>query len=160
MALFGRKKKAAAIKYDGPPIDPEWVRNRNGKFHRLIHLDTVVEGLTNLGGVFVIWHSGVKPNWVFVDKATDLASAIDAALDNQEIMDYEKHGGLFVTWSPIKPEFRGGVLRYLHDNMKPEVQNSGAAGLKDDPIPVKQPMRRDKPTDADAPKTIAPSSSD
>ncbi len=157
MALFGKKKKTAAAKYDGPPIDVEWVRNRNGKFHRLIHLDTLVEGLSGIGGVYVIWHSGVKPKWVYIDKAADLAGAIDAALDNNEIMDYEKHGGLFVTWSPIKPEFRGGVLRYLHDNMDPEVPNPDAKNLKDDPIKVLEPKRRDKPPSTDT-KTIEPSS--
>ncbi len=145
MGLFDRKKKPVASKgYDGPPIDPVWARNRNGKFFRLIHFDPVVEGLRGVGGVFLIWHSGVKPKWVHVGMTTELAGAIDAAKDNEDIMEYEINGGLFITWSTIKPEFRPGVLRYLHENMDTAVPNPAVKGITAEPIKVQQPGRREQ----------------
>lgn len=157
MGLFGRKKSAPAKGYDGPPIDPDWARNRNGKYFRLIRFDPVVEGLRGIGGVFVIWHSGVKPRWVYVAMTNDLAPDMEAAMDRDDIMEYDINGGLFITWSPIKPEFRPGVFRYLHENMDTLVPNPEAKGVKADPIRVLQPGRREQAAPADASKPIAPS---
>lgn len=157
MGLFGRKKDKPAKGYDGPPIDPEWARNRNGKFFRLIHFDPVVEGLRGIGGVFVVWHSGVKPRWVYVAMANDLAPAMEAVMDRDDIMEYDINGGLFITWSPIKDKFRPGVLRYLHENMDTLVPNPEAKGIKNEPIRVMQPGRREQAPSGDGPKTTVPS---
>lgn len=139
--IFGKKEKPAKA-YAGPPLDPQWARNKRGKFSRLLHLDTLAEGLTGLSGVYVIWHSGVKPGWVYVGKAADLAAALDAALDNEDIMEYEKNGGLYVTWSPILEKRQNGVLRFLHDTMQPKVESPEAAAIQDGPVNVVLPSRR------------------
>ena len=142
LGIFNKKKKPEPA-YTGPPLDPNWARNRRGKFHRLLHLDPVVEGLRGVGGVYVIWHSGVKPEWVFVGRTDDMSGAIERANDQEEIMDYEKNGGLFVTWSPIFKNRQAGVVRYLHENLQPVVENPEAKSIKDGPIAVVPPKRRD-----------------
>ena len=142
MLGFFKKKEKAGKGYSGPAIDPQWVRNPRGKFHRLIHLDTTSEGLSGKSGVYVIWHSGVKPGWVYVGKANDLASALDDAQENEDIIEYEINGGLYVAWSPIVAEHQNGVLKFLHDTMKPKVSNPQAASIKDGPINVEVPKRK------------------
>ncbi len=137
------KKKQPAPAYEGPPLDPEWARNKRGKFHRLAHLDTVAEGLNGFSGVYVIWHSGVKPAWVYIGASDNLANAIDDAAENDDIFSYEVNGGLYVTWSPILKERQGGVLKYLADAMRPAVENPAIKSIKDGPVNVKVPKRRD-----------------
>ncbi|MEX0694571.1 MAG: hypothetical protein WD075_09020 [Rhodospirillales bacterium] len=140
LGLFRKKKPAKA--YSGPAIDPEWVRNDRGKFNRLAHLDTTAEGLQGLSGVFVIWHSGFKPQWVYVGASDDLATAISAVGNDDNISSYEVNGGLFVTWSPIRKERQDGVVRFLTEAMQPVVDNPAAKGIKDGPINVKVPKRK------------------
>ncbi|WNK00665.1 hypothetical protein L2D14_04400 [Thalassospiraceae bacterium LMO-JJ14] len=141
--MFGIfKKKKPAPAYSGPPIDPKWERNKQGKFFRLSHLDTRAEGLQGYGGVFVIWHSGVKPQWVYVGASDDLAQAINAASDDGDIMSYEVNGGLFVSWAPILKLRRNGVMRFLIEAMQPVVENPDAKGIKDGPISVIVPKRK------------------
>jgi hypothetical protein len=142
--MFGRfKKDKPAPAYDGPPIDPNWVRSKRGKFHRLSMLDTAAERLNGLSGVYVIWHSGVKPQWVYVGASDNLAHAIDRAAEDDDIASYEVNGGLFVTWSPILKERQGGVLTFLHGAMKPAVENPAVKSIEDGPINVIVPKRKD-----------------
>ncbi len=135
--FFNKKKPAKA--YDGPPLDPEWARNKRGKYPRLEHLDTLAEGLNGLSGVYVIWHSGVKPGWVYVGKSANLANTLDDIIDNEEVMEFEKNGGLYVTWSPVREERQSGVVRFLHETMAPKVTNPAATSIKDGPVKVKLP---------------------
>ena len=142
LGFFKKKVDKPKAKYDGPPLDPEWVRNKRGKFHRLTHLDTTAEGLTGASGVYVIWHSGVKPGWVYVGRSDNLAAAIDAAVDDGDIMSYEINGGLFVTWSPVLKNMQNGVVRFLTDTMKPKLENPEAFDIKDGPVNVLVPQRK------------------
>lgn len=140
--MFFKKKSPPQKAYDGPPLDPEWVRNKRGKFPRLYHLDTVAEGLGGYSGVYVIWHSGVKPQWVYVGRAGDIGAALDGVFDNDDIMEYEKNGGLYVTWSPIRQERQNGVVKFLTETLKPVVENPAAANIKDGAVNVIPPSRR------------------
>ncbi len=119
--------------------DPRWVRSATGRFHRLVHLDPEAEGLKGVHGVYVVWHSGVKPMWVFIGKSKSLADTFHDLGDDQDIMSYEIHGGLFVTWAPIRDEFQDGVVRYLNLNLKPLVRNPALPGADVEPIAVMPP---------------------
>lgn len=145
MALFGvgrKEPKSPKIPENALPSDPKWVRNRRGKYHRLVHLDTQAEDLEGLSGVYVIWHSGVAPRWVWIDRADDLARAIDRIQENADVMFYEKNGGLYVTWAPVREEYQPGVVRYLTEQMKPEVENPKAQNIQADAVPVYVPGSR------------------
>lgn len=137
MALFGSHSKQP--KWTGPPVDPKWARTPRGRFHRFSYLDPEEEGLAGASGVFVIWHAGVRPEWVFVDRANDLAKAMHEAGQEDEIMQYDVRGGLFVTWSFIRAEYQDGVVRFLYDSLKPVGPEPVRAKLKADPVPVFPP---------------------
>ena len=138
----GYLKNKLGKAYDGPAIDLEWARNKRGKFHRLNTLESVAEGLVGFSAVYVIWHSIVKQGWVYVGRKNDLAMALDEAADNEDIQEYEPNGGLFVSWSPIVANRQNGVLRYLHDAMKPKVNSRAVHDIEDDPIKVIPPKRK------------------
>jgi hypothetical protein len=137
MGIFASRKPSR--QFTGPPGDPGWVRNPKGLFYKFALFEPEKAGLKGVGGVYVVWHSGVKPRWVYVGRTDNLAGDLDTLLDNEEVMDYNKHGGLYVTWSPIKPEFREGVYKFLREAMNPEVENPDVPGDKAEPIPVLVP---------------------
>ncbi len=137
--MFGKKKVKPIV--SDTPLDPSWAKSANGRFHRLVRLDPEAEGLSRVGGVYVVWHSGVRPQWVYVGRTEDLAAAFHHVAGNDDIMGYEVNGGLYVSWCLIREEYRGGVVRYLHDTLKPLVANLAVAGTDVPPIPVIAPRR-------------------
>ena len=112
-------------------FDPAWARSPRGLFFRLIHLDPEEEGLSGVGGIFVVWHAGLRPQWVFVSAADDLAAAIHRLADDADVMSYEVNGGLFVSWALVRPEYRSGAVAYLTGRLRPAIGSDvpPAAGL-------------------------------
>ncbi|MBB4284887.1 hypothetical protein [Roseospira goensis] len=106
---------------DKPPPDPYWQRDPSMRFYRLLALRPGRPKLTGLGGVFVLFHKGVRPGWVYVGATADLGAAVTRLQDHPEIAALEGRGGLFMTWAFIKPDKRDGVVAYLRDRLKPEV---------------------------------------
>ena len=119
--------------------DPKWGRNASGRFHRLVKLDADAPGLAGRGGVFVAWHAGVRPRWVYVGGARDLAGALRELFSNADVMAFEARGGVFVTWSFISDEFQDGVVLFLTDTLEPLVANPSVQRKKIDPVPVQAP---------------------
>ena len=120
------------------PQDVKWRRSPRGGWFRLMLVDPGNLDLDGQGGVFVVWHLGVRPEWVHVGAATDLARAIEAARDNPEITQYESRGRLYVTWSPIVEAYRDGVVRYLTDLLRPVVPSARDSSAAE-PVPVLPP---------------------
>ena len=133
--------KSAAKKMSqlGKPVDPNWVRNDKGKFFRFINLQPQEQNLEGQSGVFIIWHGGVRPAWVFVGTSRNLARDLQWCKDNEDIMYFERFGGLFVSWCYIRKEFQSGAARYLTQIAKPQVDNPLAPSSAVDAIPVMLP---------------------
>ena len=102
-------------------FDPAWARSPRGLFFRLIHLDPEEEGLSGVGGIFVVWHAGLRPQWVYVSAAEDLAAAIHRLADDADVMSYEVNGGLFVSWALVRPKYRSGAVAYLAGRLRPTI---------------------------------------
>ncbi len=124
MALFGSKKTAAPKITKA--IDPKWAKNAKGSFNRLLYFEPDEANIRGVGGVYIIWHGGVKPAWVYVAETPDLARSIGEAQDNDDITDYEINGSLYVSWSPVLADYRRGVLLFLTQSLKPRVVNPRA----------------------------------
>ncbi len=124
MAFFGDKKtKAPKIT---KPIDPKWAKSPKGSFNRLLDFEPEEANIRGVGGIYIIWHGGVKPAWVYAAETPDLARSINEAINNDEITEFEVNGSLYVSWSPVMEEYRRGVLLYLTQALKPEVINPRA----------------------------------
>jgi hypothetical protein len=133
--MFGKfRKRSKAL---GPAQDPKWSRSASGHFRRFVNLDPEdEEELVGKSGVFVIWHGGLRPRWVYVGASSNMANDLDRLADDDEIMDYEVNGGLFVTWACIRAEFQDGVVKFLNEAMDPLVENANAFTIDDDPVAV------------------------
>jgi hypothetical protein len=117
-------------------FDPKWGRTAGGQFHRLSFLEPDKEGLEGLSGVFVVWHAGVRPQWIAVDKSRDLAATFAAVADDADVRQYEVHGGVYVSWALIREAHQDGVLRFLIATMKPLIETANPPADKVAPIPV------------------------
>jgi len=138
MALFGRKKQAR-----GPlpePLNPKWKQGEGGRFPKFLDLDPEAAGLTGKSGVFAIWHTGVKPEWVYVGSSSDLAADFFKLGDDKGILEYRDRGKLYCSWCFILPEFQPGTVSYLTLALKPVVENPNRPNVDDvDLIPVLPP---------------------
>lgn len=117
--------------------DPQWARSPKGGSFNFMRLEPEKYDLAKASGVFVIWHGGVKPEWLYVGKSNNLENALYDMGDNGEVTSYQNRGGVFVTWAFVKSEFQDGVVTYLTDVLKPLIENSGYKKTK--PIPVQTP---------------------
>lgn len=120
----------------GQPRDPNWAKTPSGKYHRLAHLDPDDGGLKGAPAVFVIWHSGVRPRWVYVGGTANLAASLERVLGNDDIMQYEVNGGLFITWSGIREKMQPGVIHYLDSVLEPLVASPERPAKRVTPVPV------------------------
>ena len=119
--------------------DPHWARTKTGYYHRFLTLDTEANGLTQASGVYVVWHGGNNPGWVFIGRSDDLARTFHELADDEAVMSYDIRGGILVTWAMIKKEFQDGVVRHLNDTLRPKIKNDDAALKSATPVPVQPP---------------------
>jgi len=138
MGLFSRKKKNHGPLPD--PIDPKWIHGGGGRFPKFLDLDPEAAGLSKASGVFAIWHTGKKPEWVYVGASSDLASTFFELGDDKRILEYRNRGKLFCSWSYIRNEFQAGAVCYLSIVLKPVIANPDCPKPDDvDLIPVLPP---------------------
>lgn len=141
MGLFG-KGDDTKLERITEPVDPNWVRTSEGAFLPFLSIEPDEIGLKGVGGVYLIWHGGVRPEWVYVDHSKDMASAFDDASNNDDITYYEKNGGLFVAWALVREPYRAGVVKYIEDSFKTLVPNPGGFTDKTVPVPVTPPVAK------------------
>ncbi len=119
--------------------DPHWARTPSGRFHRLAHLDPDEHDLAGQVGLFVCWHAGVSPAWVYVGWSTDLAEAIASLAGDERITVHEVNGGLFVTWAHVRSEYCAGMVDHLTRTLRPLIANPAIKNGEEFPIPVRPP---------------------
>ena len=142
MALFGTDNTETPT--FSKPEDPNWVLTPEGTFLPLLSLDPEELGLANVGGVYQIWHGGVKPEWVYTGHTSDLAAAFHQAGNNSDINYYDKNGSLFVAWAPVKEPYRAGVVKYIQESFKTLIANDDDYTSKTTPVPVLPPVAKRK----------------
>ena len=143
MGLFGKSKKTSLP--PGPPRNIGWVRSPKNRYYNFLNLEPEEVGLSGTSGVYVIWHAGLRPEWIYIDRSDDLAKAFQEIRANRAIIAFDRHGSLFVTWAEIRPEFQAGVVKYLNQVIPPIIgplkdEDAEGGGDEDvDPISVFPP---------------------
>jgi len=80
--------------------------------------------VTDVGGVYIIWHEGSlysAPRVVKVGQAGSVKARLSSHRNDNEITYYRKFGTLRVTWASVQVGQRDGVERFLGDTLKPLV---------------------------------------
>ena len=50
-----------------------------------------------MSGVYVIWHAGLRHDWLTIGHTDNLAQTLEELGGVDEILEYDCHGNLFVT---------------------------------------------------------------
>ena len=74
-------------------------------------------------GVYIIWHTGAAPNVVYVGQGV-IAERINEHRLNPDILYYQTHGELLVTWAEVHRYYLDGVERFLANMCSPLVGDS------------------------------------
>lgn len=67
-------------------------------YPRLSGFDAAAAGLADAPGLCVIWHLGVRPQWLKVAASRNLAATIAAAATAAPIVAFQPNGGLYLAW--------------------------------------------------------------
>lgn len=78
--------------------------------------------LTAQPGLYLLWHLGVRPQWLRVGFSTDLGAAATLLAETPAIAAFEVHDGPFWSWSPCAAAQAGGYVAHLTTSLKPILQ--------------------------------------
>lgn len=107
-----------AVKPERGPWQPA-----QGGYPRLTLMDAdLLAGLQETGGVFALWHSGVRPQWIGVAAADSLGQAFEGLQTDPDILLYDRNDGVFVAWSECASENRSKVVAYLQSVLEPAIE--------------------------------------
>jgi len=90
-------------------------------YPRLLSLD--VAGFAGREGLYAIWHTGVRPQWLRVGATADLGRALAALVHTHWVVTHEGNAGIFVAWALPPPAETVRMARYLAETLKPAFQH-------------------------------------
>ncbi|MDP2698783.1 hypothetical protein [Thalassospira sp.] len=118
--------------------DIKWRKSPRGDYYKLFMLDDIADlKLDGVGGVYLIWHGGLKPGWLTAGATDDLGESFRDARSNREIRNYDGRGGVFISWSPIVDDYRDGVVHFIEKHTNPAFDCD--YDKREEPIPVLLP---------------------
>ncbi|WP_349596223.1 hypothetical protein [Thalassospira sp. NFXS8] len=118
--------------------DIKWRAGPRGDYFRLYMIDDISElKVDGVGGVYLVWHGGVKPGWLLAGNAGDLGFVFRELREDRDIREYDGRGGVYISWSQIKDEYRDGVVHFLARSIKPVFECEFDS--RQDAIPVMLP---------------------
>lgn len=118
--LSGKIAGSLASKPSRGPWQPA-----QGAYPRLMLLDPeALASLQGVGGLFVLWHRGVRPQWIVVSQSDDLATVLESLQSDADILLYDQNDGVFVSWAECPTENRLGAVAYLTAVLEPAIVRS------------------------------------
>lgn len=103
------------------PSDPKWHKRQ-----KLMDIDPEELGLGKVPGILAIWHTGVKPGWIYIGHTNDLAGEIHKRGNDPEVLEHDGRGTMFCSWCRLKPKFIQGAAIYLNMILKPYIYSTEA----------------------------------
>ncbi len=85
-------------------------------------LSANITGVPARPGVYTLWHRGVRPQWLRVGAANNLASMFAEMVDAPEIVALGVD--VFVTWALPPANQHAGIIRFLADVLQPALQDT------------------------------------
>lgn len=109
-ALVPRPEKDASHRWE--PAD--------GVYPRLLLFDP--KALGGRSGVYLIWHLGVRPQWLRVGFASDLGAAAAVLAAAPEIASFSANDGPFLSWCFCPAGEAPSLVNFLANRLKPALQ--------------------------------------
>ena len=101
----------------------QWEKCKRGTWCMLSELDLDHGHFKDLEGVYVIWQGEENPVTLRAGQGLIRESLAREQNDKDLLACTDQHE-LYVTWAEVNPRFLDGVLRYVSEALKPELENS------------------------------------
>lgn len=100
-----------------------WEKCKKGTWCILSELDLDHEHFDDMEGVYVIWQGEENPVALRVGQGS-IRECLARERNSKDLLAYRGQHELYVTWAEVNPRFRDGVLRYVSESLKPELEYS------------------------------------
>jgi hypothetical protein len=121
--VFGRLAGALAAAPDQRP-GLIW-QPSGGHYPRLLLFDP--RALAGRSGLYLLWHLGVRPQWLRAGFSTDLGATVRLLAATSAVVDYGPNDGPFLSWSYCAAESASGLVNFLADRLRPVLQDQALA---------------------------------
>lgn len=117
---FLKRIAGAVIAPKGPDATVVWLPAA-GTYPRLLPYDA--RALSGRAGLYLLWHLGVRPQWLRAGFSNDLGAAAAQLAGDAEIAAFAAHDGPFLAWSFCPPARAPGLVKDLIDRLHPVLQD-------------------------------------
>lgn len=114
------KRLAGALGHANTASLMTW-QPEGASYPRLMSFDAGL--LAGRAGVYLLWHLGVRPQWLRVGFTKDLGAAAAHLTKTPELADFIPHDGPFLSWSFCLPETAPGFVNFLTRRLHPVLQD-------------------------------------
>ncbi|HCX14006.1 MAG TPA: hypothetical protein DGZ24_01660 [Rhodospirillaceae bacterium] len=91
-------------------------------YPRLCDFETLATSFSNRGGIYTIWHLGVRPQWLRVSATKNYAETFAALSALEEVALYDRNRGVFFAWAHAPSEQWAGIVQSLATCLAPALQ--------------------------------------
>ena len=100
----------------------QWEKCKRGTWCKLLELDLKHGHFKNMEGVYVIWRGDENQTALRTGQGL-IRESLAREQNDKDLLAYTERHDLYVTWAEVNPRFRDGVLRYISEALKPELEN-------------------------------------
>ena len=122
--------------------DDSW-HPADGVYPSLFDLGAHAAALDAKGGIYALWHLGVRPQWLWIGAGADLRECLIDAAGALASSPLRGNGGIYAAWAFMAAPRWPGVVHHLRGRLEPIVQDiilPGDALWETVPVPVVFPL--------------------
>jgi CheY-like chemotaxis protein len=101
----------------------QWEKCERGTWCILSELDLDHGHFNDIEGVYVIWQGEENPVALRADQGL-IRECLAKERDDRDLLAGREQHEIYVTWAAVNPRFRDGVVRYIKEALKLELENS------------------------------------
>ena len=117
---FLKRIAGAVIAPQGPDVLVAW-QPAAGQYPRLLSFEA--RALSGRAGLYLLWHLGVRPQWLRAGFSNDLGAAVAQLAGDAELAAFGAHDGPFLAWSFCPPAPAPGLVKDLINRLHPVLQD-------------------------------------
>lgn len=115
----------------------------DGAYPSLFNLGGHSAAVKGKGGVYALWHLGVRPQWLHIAAGNDLHACLVGAARALAESSFRANGGIFAAWAFVDALRRPGIVSHLRVRLAPALPNAvfpGEMRWTGAPKPVEFPL--------------------
>lgn len=89
----------------------------------LFDIKTHAAALNGKGGVYALWHLGVRPQWLRIGAGPNLLDCLNGAAAGLADTTLRGNGGIYVAWAFVDAARRPGIVQYRRNRLEPVLQH-------------------------------------